>query len=133
MKKLFQLAAVLLTVVILGSCAGTTSPEKVAEKFVNHLNKREYAEAKALGTESTAQMVSFLEQFPSDEAVEDIIVEDMNCEITGDTAICTYTANGEKETIELVKKDDKWLVDMKKEMPEGDDFSLDLENDTLVE
>jgi hypothetical protein len=37
------------------------------------------------------------------------------CETEGNTSLCHYTANGKNETIDLVKQNEKWLVDLKKE------------------
>jgi hypothetical protein len=48
-------------------------------------------------------------------------IENLACEVDGDKAVCTYNLEGEEEDkLELVKKDGKWLVDMKKENPMGD-------------
>ena len=38
----------------------------------------------------------------------------------GEKATCNYKQDGQDEKIELVKKGEKWLVEMKKESPMGD-------------
>lgn len=117
MKKLIQILVAVLAVVTLVSC-GKKGPEPVAEKFLEHMNKREFAEAKKLGTEATGQMLDFLASFPAEEPVEPIVVTDMKCEVVEDKATCTYKANDKEENINLVKVEGAWKVDMPKEMPE---------------
>ena len=119
MKNLLKLAALAIIIVAINACGGKTeSPEAVAEKFLNHLNKKEYAEAKKLGTEQTAQMIDMMESFSSmggEEDQKEVKVENMKCDSKEDKSTCTYTSDGKEEKIELVKQDGKWLVDMKKE------------------
>lgn len=126
MKRFFQVLVAVMAVVILANCGGKNGPDAVAEKFLQHLNKKEYAEAKKLGTEATQQMIGFLESFPSDEPVEELKIEDMKCTEEADKATCNYKENGKDATINLVKQGDAWLVDMPKEMPE-EDVTLDEE------
>jgi hypothetical protein len=119
MKNLLKLAVVAIIVVAINACGSKTdTPEAVAEKFLGHLNKKEYSEAKKLGTEQTGQMIDMMESFGSaggDQEKKDVKIENMKCTPTDDKAACTYTSDGKEEKIELVKKDGKWLVDMKKE------------------
>jgi predicted small lipoprotein YifL len=117
MKKSIQILFAALAVVALVSC-GKKGPEPIAEKFLQHLNKKEYAEAKKLGTEATGQMLDFLASFPSDGAIEEVKITDMKCEVVEENATCTYKANDKEDSIKLVMKDGKWFVDMPKEMPE---------------
>lgn len=123
MKKLFSLVMVAIVIVAISACGGKkNSPEAVAEKFLNHLNKKEYAECKKMGTDNTKQMIEMMESFAGmnkkeegKEEAKEVKIENMKCETTDDKAKCTYTAEGKEETIELVKQDGNWLVDMKKE------------------
>lgn len=119
MKKLFSLVMVAIVIVAISACGGKkNSPEAVAEKFLNHLNKKEYAECKKMGTENTKQMIDMMESFAGmnkKEEAKEVKIENLKCETTEDKAKCTYTAEGKDETIELVKQDGNWLVDMKKE------------------
>ena len=119
MKNLFKLTVVLLAVVFLNSCA-SNSPEKVAEKFLNHLNKKEYAEAKKLATkesESWIDMMSSLGTGDTKEVKEPGKIEDLKCKTEADKSTCTYKQDGKDESLNLIKQGDKWLVDMKKENP----------------
>ncbi|MEI6853551.1 MAG: hypothetical protein WCL06_11935, partial [Bacteroidota bacterium] len=119
MKKLFSLVIVAIVIVAVSACGGKkNTPEAVAEKFLGHLNKKEYAEAKKLGTENTKQMLDMMESFSGMDKkaeVKDVKIENLKCETTEDKAKCTYTAEAKEETIDLVKQDGNWLVDMKKE------------------
>jgi len=139
MKKVFQIFGLLLAVVLLANCGGKKGPEAIAEKFLNHLNKKEYAEAKKLGTEATIQMISFMEQFPADnEVTEAPKIENMKCEVAEEKATCKYTQNGQEEEVQLVKVNGEWKVDMPKETPDFDDMDLDYEEgleevDTMIE
>jgi predicted small lipoprotein YifL len=120
MKRVFQVLVAVLAVVILANCSGKKGPQPVAEKFLNHLNKKEYAEAKKLGTKATQDMIAFLESFPSDEPVKEVKIEGMKCTEEADKATCTYTEDGKEATINLLKEGDNWKVDMPKEMPNDD-------------
>jgi hypothetical protein len=119
MKNLLKLAVVAVIIFAINACGSKTdTPEAVAEKFLGHLNKKEYADAKKLGTEQTQQMIDMMESFGSvggDQEKKDVKVENMKCTTDADKSSCTYTSEGKEEKIELVKKDGKWLVDMKKE------------------
>lgn len=142
MKNLFKLAVILLGVIAFNACnSGGGTPEAVAETFLNHLNKKEYADAKKLGTENTVKMLETLETFAAmgDEAdteaeaeTEEFKIEEISSEIDGDNAVCTYkTSDGKEDKIELVKQDGKWLVDMKKEGM-GGEGDTELTDDTEV-
>ncbi|MEI6124259.1 MAG: hypothetical protein WCQ95_11605 [Bacteroidota bacterium] len=119
MKKLFSLVMVAIVIVAISACGGKkNTPEAVAEKFLGHLNKKEYAEAKKMGTENTKQMLDMMESFAGmDKKAEakEVKIENLKCDTQADKSKCTYTAEGKNETIDLVKQDGNWLVDMKKE------------------
>lgn len=119
MKNLLKLAVVAVIIVAINACGSKTdTPEAVAEKFLTHLNKKEYAEAKKLGTEQTSQWVDMMESFSSiggEQEQKEAKIENIKCDTKEETSTCTYLSDGKEEKIELVKKDGKWLVDMKKE------------------
>ncbi len=120
MKKLFKLAIIALAVISFNACKNTDTPDKVAEKFLTHLNKKEFTEAKKLATTESAAMIDMQESFSKmgGEQTKEAKIENMKCKEDGDKATCDYTKDGEAEKIELVKKDSKWLVEMKKESPD---------------
>ncbi len=122
-KNLLNLVVVFLAVFALNACKSTDTPEAVAEKYLKHVANQEWAEAKKLGTESTQNMLDMISGFGGEAQKVDVKIEDMNCNVEGDEAECTYKENGEEGIINLVKVDGKWLVDQKKEM--GDDMLSD--------
>jgi uncharacterized lipoprotein YehR (DUF1307 family) len=132
MKNLIKLSLVAVAIITLVSCGGkSNTPEAVAEKFLDHLNKQEYAEAKKLGTEATGEyldMLASLSEMAPEEEVETPEITELTCEEQEETATCTYKTDGETQTINLVKQEDKWLVDMTKENP-MDDMEMDMEED----
>src|SRR3989339_418869 len=114
MKNLMKLALVaLIAVVGLYACKSSDKPEQVAEKFLNALYKGDTTEAKSLATfESESYIRTYAGVGALGEAVK---IENMKCVETGDTAKCDYTENNQAKTIDLLKRDGKWLVNMKKE------------------
>lgn len=134
------------------ACGKSSSgPEAVAEKFIKHLNNMEFVEAKQYGTESTGKVLDMLAGFagmgdPADKP-EEVGFKILDTEMKGDTALVTYQNDDaeEPETLTLVKKDGKWLVDMNKEdmdkenggdpdMMEFDEFDPEMmDEDTILE
>ncbi len=116
----------ILTYLIIGSDWGNIvvsdkipPVEEIAEKFLTFLNRKDYDEARKLGTENTKQMLDMMKSFAGAAAkptvTKDVKIENLKCDTNNDKARCTYTAEGKLESIDLVKQDNKWLVDMKKE------------------
>lgn len=135
MKNLKLFAIVVLASLAFVACQKET-PEAVAKKFLGHLQKKEYDEAKKLGTEATGKfldMMKSLEQMggAAAETPETAPAENLKCTVDGDTAVCTYTQNGEEQKLDLVKQDGKWLVNMSKEDSMGgtEDMNLDMEEE----
>ncbi|HRD53773.1 MAG TPA: DUF4878 domain-containing protein [Flavobacteriales bacterium] len=123
MKTPFLLA--LATTVILAACGGggDMTPSQVAEKYLAHLNKMEFKEAKAYGTEKTAGMLDLLSGMAAMMPKTDNVSSKITGEtIDGDKATVTYRTDGKDadETLTLIKQDGKWLVDMAKEEGMGD-------------
>lgn len=129
MKKLLSLAIIALAVITINACKSSDTPDKVAQKFLDHINKKEFTDAKKLATPESAASIDMLESFSKmggDQAKE-AKVEGLKCKEDGDKAACDYTENGEAKKLDLVKKDGKWLVEMKKESP---DMSTEPTTDT---
>jgi hypothetical protein len=120
MKKLLSVVVIALAIIAMNACKSSDTPDKVAEKFLNHIAKKEFADAKKLATPESAASIDMLESFSKmggDQAKE-AVIKDVKCKEDGDKAACDYTENGEAKKIDLVKKDGKWLVEMKKESPD---------------
>jgi|GEM_PF-3211196 len=99
------------------SSTNFSRPEDAAESFLQHMDNKEYADAKKLATEESASAIDQVASFDTGvkKDKEKAKIEDMNCNVNGDRASCTYKKNGSDSKIDLVKKDGKWLVDFKKE------------------
>ena len=121
MKKLLTLAVIALAVITMNACKSSDTPDKVAEKFLGHINKKEFAEAKKIATTEAAASIDMLESVSKmgGENTKEAKIENMKCKEDGDKAVCDYTENGEAKKLDLVKKDGKWLVEMKKESPDA--------------
>jgi len=99
----------------------TNTPEYVSKVFLEHIQRLEFEEAKEYATEQTKMMLTFFtnitELVPDSQrtvaAEPDVVIKD--CVVQDETAQCSYSANGKDQTIDLIKQDGKWLVDMKKE------------------
>jgi|WetSurMetagenome_2_1015567.scaffolds.fasta_scaffold67513_3 hypothetical protein len=124
MKKIISLFLITLITTGLFSCKVNEEAKvrKVTKDFLIYLNKQDYENAKKLGTRATGQMLDMMEAFGNlggseTTSTENLEIEILYCNIKNDSAICGYTTNGKEEKVELVKIKDKWLVDMKKEVP----------------
>ena len=138
MNRPFQkILLVLLVMVMVYSCAVfdvsySKNPRKIAEKFLKELYSGEYKKAKKLGTHKTQQILDMMDQlivisgqkgFPTDSKVEVL-----DCKISGDSAKCNYLLSGKDSEIDLIKSENKWLVDLKKEgkgQPQKNNFLND--------
>jgi len=120
MKKLVSFAVIAMAVITMNACKNSDTPDKVAEKFLNHINKKEFAEAKKLATPESSASIDMLERFSQmgGDQPKETKIEDMKCTEDGDKAVCEYKEDGEEKKLDLVKKDGKWLVEMKKESPD---------------
>jgi len=121
MKKLFNLAIAAFVVVAFASCGDkSNTPEAVAQKYLTHLQKKEFDEAKKIATEETGQMLDMMKSFSGvggAQEAKEVKIENLKCETTEDKSVCKYTADGKEGSLDLVKKDGKWLADQKKEAP----------------
>lgn len=137
----------LLFPLLLAACGGSSdSPSDVATKFLTHTNKMEFKEAKEYATKSTGEVLDMIGGMAAMMPKEDPkTFKIVNESIDGETATVTYRTDGkeEDETLNLVKEDGKWLVnmskeDMNKEEGAGDmnmdmDMDMDMGLDTLME
>ena len=121
MKGLTKLFAGVFAASMLASCGGGNTPDKAATEFLNAVKAGDKAKYEAVSTEDTKTMLSG-GTFKISE------VKDVKCTSLSDTtATCTYCCEEgktEASTMNLVKRADKWLVDMKKEGGDMDMSSL---------
>ncbi len=103
------------------------TPEYIAEKFLNYLEKGEYDKVKQISTESTKKLLETLKKivgiFGEDEDVEPRKISDVICDVDGNFARCSYMAEDEEEEINLIKEDGKWLVDFEVSESSGNIFT----------
>jgi len=129
-KLLFSLAFLAFAAMTIVSCGGKSDPKSVATSFLTARNKMDYENAKKFGTPETGRMLAMLASFSS--MVPDSsknMIKGAKVEIKGEpkiegdkcTLVATTTIGGEPkdETITLVKKDGKWLVNMSKDETMG--------------
>jgi hypothetical protein len=118
MKNLLKLAVVALVAISMNACKNTDTAASVAEKYLNAMEKKEYKEAKVLCTAESQKMFDMLEQMPAGESKEKAaVISDVKCTETDSIAVCTYKKDGTEETLDLVKRNSKWLVNQPKESP----------------
>jgi len=127
MKNVFRFTLVALIAVAISACGGSKgdTPEAVAEQFAKALNDKKFDAAKKLGTEATGQMLDMIASMSAlggDDGEKVKEFKDFKAEVNGEAAKVTYLADGKTEMLDLVKKGDKWLVDMKKEGPDMGDL-----------
>lgn len=136
-KLLFSLAFVAFAAMTIVSCGSKSDPKSVATSFLTARNKMDYENAKKFGTPETGKMLDMLASFSSmvPDSVKNL-TKDAKVEIKGEpkiegdkcTVVATSTIGGDAkdETITLVKKDGKWLVNMSKDdMGAGADAPAD--------
>ena len=120
MKRLFFLLAGL----VLFACESEpTPPAEVVKQFQGHIDKNEFAEAKALSTPRGQQRLDDLEAIIAGELADSSIFNttflEIDCRINGDTARCLCLVEDSYERYEtdykLVKMDGKWRVDVPEE------------------
>lgn len=107
------------------SCSSDNDPEAVAKKFLDHVNKGEFKEAKEYCDEQTASLIGMMEGMAGDKTKElkdsDVKVEIVSSEVKDDKATVKYkstggkSANSAEQTLNLVKVDGKWKVTIDKE------------------
>jgi len=112
MKGLTKLFAGVFAASILASCGGGNTPDKAATEFLTAVKAGDKAKYEAVSTDATKSMMS-------NGGLTIAEVKDVKCTNTSDTtATCTYCCEKDKtesSNLNLVKRSDKWLVDMKKE------------------
>jgi hypothetical protein len=114
------------------------SPEVIAEKFLNHIEKGEFNDAKLYCDEKTASMIEVLESFATSFPKKDTIdlVEILSSEIKDDQATVTYSmSKKEEEQLTLKKVDGQWKISIDKENQKKEEIlnsvPTDINNDSI--
>lgn len=126
-----RLALFSITLVLFACQPEPTTPEEVVQKFQGHIDKNEFAEAKALSTERGKQRLNDLEAIITGELADSTIFSTtflkIDCQINVDTAHCLCLVRDSYEEYEtdykLIKTNGKWLVDVpEEELIDEEDF-----------
>ncbi len=124
MKKiLLSLSVVLVAAMLLVSCS-KNSPKDVANTWLTSFYQMDYEGAKKVSTDETKTFLSQLQALSAMVAdsvkkkdAKKVGVTIKDCKEEGDKCTCTYTSSdeaGKDQTLKLVKKDGKWLVQFSK-------------------
>lgn len=142
MKKIFSVLAAAVIAFAFTSCGGgADTPEKVAEKFLQHIAKSEFKDAKELATGDAVKTIETLESFASMSEMggekpeaKEVKIENMKCDTKEDAAACTYKQDGKDGNIDLKKVDGAWKVSsFPKETTGGEETEeVDMESDTTA-
>jgi len=104
--------------------AAPATPEEVAKKWQEYMDKNQFEEARQLSTEGAQEIVDMIEMIFKDEGnsedwISETVFVEMKCREKKDTAICTCLIKEEEELIQdsflLVKAGGRWLVDIAEE------------------
>lgn len=119
MKTIKILLTFSLICALFTACQQEDTAEEVMMKFANHFAAGEYDEAAVYGTASTKQLLEMMKDLasvgfylPDEEEIVKYTLADINCTVSGSTALCSYIEYGETAEVSLVKVDGKWLVDI---------------------
>ncbi len=124
MRRILSIAVVLLLLVVTNACINKNKPDKVAKAFLTALYEMNYDSAK---TYCTSESYGYLEYRKLLDSFINKLEEKKNelpninilsTKISGDSAECKYKLMGipseipDEQTIDLVKRNGKWLVDL---------------------
>ncbi len=126
-KLLLSVTAFTLISFAIMSCGSKSNPKDVSQNFLNALTKMDYESAKKYGTPETGKILDMLSSFSSmmpdsvKNKAKDVKVEIKNVKEEGDKCVVTYknSEKNEDQTLNLIKKDGKWLVNMTKDETMG--------------
>jgi len=123
-KTLLSLMAVALVIVSMISCGSKSDPKGVALNYLNALKKMDYETAKKFGTPETGKMLDMISSFSSmvpdsiKDQAKNVKIEIKEAKEEGDKCTVKFISSDKpdaEETLDLVKKDGKWLVNMTKD------------------
>lgn len=142
MKKVFlSILAVALMAITIVSCGGKNDPKEVAQNYLNALKSMDYEGAKKFSTPETGKMLDMLASFSGmmpdslKEQAKNIKITIKEAKEEGDNCVVKFVSSDKpeaEETLNMVKKDGKWLVNMSKDdMGGGDEMEPAPTNDSL--
>lgn len=113
----------LMGTLLLGACQQQKDqPEQVAQEFLDYIEEGELKKAKEISTKDTKKLLKLFDHTNFSDSIRnsDMTFRDLECEVQTDSATCRYERyfKGKSEgmeTINLVRKEGKWLVNIEKE------------------
>ncbi|MES2704004.1 MAG: hypothetical protein V4649_15290 [Bacteroidota bacterium] len=123
MKRIIRLLPILaLAVILLAGCSKNT-PKDVAETWLTGFNHMDFESARSVSTDDTKRLLSELEQLTDKVAdsnkkeLKKIIITVKNVKVDSNKAVATYITSdnpGRDQALNLVKVNEKWLVQFSK-------------------
>ena len=110
-------------VALLASCGGSgNTPDGVAKDFIMAMDSRDSSTAIALSTPESAiaiQLIMMTLPAANSKSAKHLQLDKLTCDVQGDKALCQYCCdpNGRDQSLNLVRKNDKWQVTMQKDTP----------------
>ena len=130
-----------MLIVVIFACNGRNKPNKVAKAFLTTLYSMEYDSAKTYCTPESYGYIEYLKLLDNftntteEKPNKNINIDIIDTKVSGDNAECKYKITGiqedenKEQTINLIKKDGKWLIDLH---AENMDFNKGMPmNDTI--
>lgn len=122
MKKILLSVAALFLIAMSFTSCNSNSPKATADKFLTGLLHYDYESAKTVSTEETKKMIDLMAQFSAmmpdsiKQEAKKIKVNIKDEKVEGDKATVTYTTSDDpqEKKLNLVKVEDKWLVQYSK-------------------
>ena len=123
-KVLFSILAIAMIAITVVSCGSKNDPKEVALNYLNALKSMDYEGAKKFSTPETGKMLDMLASFSGmmpdslKEQAKGIKVTVKEAKEEGDNCVVKFTSSDKpenEETLNMVKKDGKWLVNMTKD------------------
>jgi len=106
---------------MLSGCSGGTKPGSVASSFLSAVNDKNYEAARKYSTPETGKLIDLMEQLQkmssATDSISTIDFEIVTEKIDNDKAVVTFKEkdSDELQTINLIKTDGKWLVNLSKQ------------------
>ncbi|MDP2172686.1 MAG: DUF4878 domain-containing protein [Candidatus Cloacimonadaceae bacterium] len=125
MKKTIIALLVLIVLIALVACGNKA--DKVARKFFDAMDKKDFTAAKQYASKQSQELLTFAEQFMKNlnedqkGDMDDMKYNIVETKIEGETAIVTYEqwkksdpGNKQSKTLNMVKEDGEWKVKLDK-------------------
>jgi uncharacterized lipoprotein YehR (DUF1307 family) len=119
MKKAVYTSVVLLVLAVGILGCGKSNPKEVALNWLTSVNHMDFETAKKYSTDDTKRLLSEISELTGNltdstkKELKKIVVSIKDVKIDSNTALVTYVTSdnpGKDQTLDLVQKDNQWLV-----------------------